>query len=584
MIDKNALHELLDTFVAEFEEGLGTAEQALLALERTPDDDDSVGAVFRVVHTIKGNAGIFDFAAVTALAHAMEDLLDRVRQRTLDVTPAVVTLLLQSLDALGTMLRDSVAGPRNLLQAEQKLLDDLRTTAAGSGVAGPRPQPNIEVPAQTHEAKRTLRVDVARLDRLLDLSGEIGIARGRVNQLLADANMPRSAALEVHRDSMLLHMEMQELIMKLRMVPVGPTFRQLLRTVRDTARALGKQAQLRIEGEDVEVDMAVVEQLKDPLMHMVRNSIDHGIETPAERERAGKTAAGTLVVRSFHEAGSIIIELEDDGAGVDRERILQRARALGLVDGGEVPADADLFDFLFRPGFSTATLVSDVSGRGVGLDVVRRNIEAIQGSVSITSSRGRGTKVSIRLPLTLAIIDGLQVEVRGQSYIIPMEAVVEALELRRDPMYENEPNGLLPWRGTDMPFVRLRHRLECSALGAQCSEGAGPGTVHRGPSTRTREHAVVVRYGDDARAALIVDELVGECQTVVKPLAKLLQGIAGVSGSAILPDGRIAFIVDVPDLLQSETARTRRRWSERTKTVTEVAGRRPRAAIAAAMN
>ncbi len=297
VLDDQSMSVLLEAFVAESEEGLTQAEQALLVLEKSPADGEAVAAVFRVVHTIKGNSGIFEFSAVSALAHAMEDLLDRLRRRSAPVSASLVTLLLRALDALGRLLRESIKGPRQLSQSEEQLIRALknageetaRTVERGQSGQAPAIDPDA---AAVRDPRRTLRVEVSKLDRLLDLSGEIGIARGRISELLDDPGVPR-AAIEAHRDSMVLHMEMQELVMKLRMIPVGPTFRQLHRSVRDTARALGKEADLQIEGEDVEVDMAVVEHLKDPLVHMVRNSVDHGIESPDVRRRAGKPPAGT---------------------------------------------------------------------------------------------------------------------------------------------------------------------------------------------------------------------------------------------------------------------------------------------------
>src|SRR5688572_26451022 len=295
--------------------------------------------------------------------------------------------------------------------------------------------------------------------------------------------------------------------MKLRMVPVGPSFRQLQRVVRDAAQSVHKEAELRIEGGDVEVDMTIVDHLRDPLVHMVRNSIGHGIETPDVRRTAGKTVAGQLLLRSFHDAGSIVIELSDDGAGIDRAKVVERAVERGLVADGSSLSDKEVLDLIFHPGLSTAADVTDLSGRGVGLDVVRRNIDAIHGSVTVDSRVGEGTTFRMRLPLTLAI---------------PGETAT----------------AVLPHRGESVPFLRLRQRLSTAG-------GAG-----------AHENAVIANYAR-GRAGLVVDELHGECQTVVKPLPRALRGIPGLSGSAILPNGGIAFIVDVPALLQVEIDRGR---------------------------
>jgi two-component system, chemotaxis family, sensor kinase CheA len=529
VLDNTSMAALLEAFIAESDEGLTAAEEALLVLERTPEDAGSLALVFRAVHTIKGNSGIFDFDGITRIAHAMEDLLERLRAGQTVVSNGIITLLLECVDVLRGLLFESDR-TRALSPAELQLIEQLHGADSPHVAA-----PGAPGHATAERATRTLRIDLAKLDRLLDLSGEIGIARGRLSEMLGDPAVTTRVALEAQRDADHLHLELQELVMKLRMVPVGPTFRQFQRIVRDTARSLGKEAELRIEGVDVEVDMTVIEHLRDPLTHMIRNSVGHGIELPEVRRAANKPAAGTLVLRSFRKAGTIVIELADDGGGIDRDRVIRRARERGLLGESELLTDAQAAELIFHPGFSTAETVTDLSGRGVGLDVVRRNIDAIHGSVSVESEPGRGTTFRVRLPLTLAIVDGLGVGISGESFVIPMEAVVEALHLPAGAAGRDRATGMLSHRGESIPFVRLRERL---SLGGRAE----------------RENVVVVRYAR-GRAALIVDELHGECHTVVKPLPKSLRGIPGLSGSAILPNGRIAFIVDVPGLLQVEIDR-----------------------------
>jgi two-component system, chemotaxis family, sensor kinase CheA len=546
VLDQQSMATLLDAFLGESDEGLTTAEEALLVLERTPDDPEALATVFRAVHTIKGNSGIFDFEAMTEVAHAMEDLLDRLRAGQTVVSNSVITLLLEAVDVLRGLLFETNR-ERPLSEREQQLIAHLRSADAMQAHS-----PNAPAQPLAQRVSRTLRIDLAKLDRLLDLSGEIGISRGRLSQLLDDPSVSRRAALEALRDADHLHLEMQELVMRLRMVPVGPTFRQFQRIVRDTARSLGKEADLRIEGEDVEVDMTVVEHLRDPLMHMIRNSVGHGIETPAVRRTAKKPAAGSLVLRSFREAGSIVIELEDDGGGIDRDRVLRHARERGLVGDTESLSDAQIAELIFHPGFSTAESVTALSGRGVGLDVVRRNIDAIHGSVTVESTPKRGTTFRVRLPLTLAIIEGLGIGAAGEVFVVPMEAVVEALRFPADAASQDSATGVLLYRGESIPFVRLRERLSAG----QVSGGQAILPVTTPEPVLHRENVVVVRYGRGL-AGLVVDELHGECNTVVKPLPKSLRGIPGLSGSAILPDGRIAFIVDVPGLLQVEIDRRR---------------------------
>jgi two-component system chemotaxis sensor kinase CheA len=317
--------------------------------------------------------------------------------------------------------------------------------------------------------------------------------------------------------------------MKARLVPMGQVFRRYARTVRDLAAAHGRLVRLAIEGADVEVDTSVIEHIRDPLTHMIRNAIDHGIEVPEARRRNGKDPAGTLILRAVRDSGSIVVELTDDGAGIDPARILARARAQGRLSVETVPTRDEILRLVFEPGFSTADRVSDLSGRGVGLDVVRRNVEALRGSASIESTPGRGTTVSLRLPLTLAIIPGLEVEAAGETYVVPLDSVVECLDVPR-PGPRADRLSTLELRGSSLPCVRLRRLF-----------GAGPGAE--------REQAVVARVGGRL-AGLIVDRVAGESQTVIKPLGSLFRATRWFSGATILGDGRVAPILDLAPLVR----------------------------------
>ncbi len=319
--------------------------------------------------------------------------------------------------------------------------------------------------------------------------------------------------------------------MKLRMVPVGPTFRRYRRTVRDLAESHGKVTRLVTEGEDVEGDATVIEHLRDPLTHLVRNALDHGIEPPETRSMAGKDPCGLVTLAARHEAGTIVIELSDDGAGIDRERLLERARDSGIAPEGGDLSEREIERLIFEPGFTTAERVSDLSGRGVGMDVVRRNIEALRGSVNVESRAGEGTSIIIRLPLTLAIIDGLTVGVADETFFIPLETVVKSVELPLDERRRPGGRGVLNLRGTTLPWVRLRRLFRLA--------GSPP----------ARENVVVVERRRGRLAGLVVDALQGQSQAVIKPLAKLFRGLPGISGSTILGNGRVALILDVPGLL-----------------------------------
>jgi two-component system chemotaxis sensor kinase CheA len=315
------------------------------------------------------------------------------------------------------------------------------------------------------------------------------------------------------------------------MVPVGPLFHQYNRTVRDLAKSLGKMAQLRIEGEDIEVDTSVVEYLKDPLLHMIRNALDHGIEPPAKRKKRGKSQTGTITVRAAREGRNIVIEVTDDGAGLDKQKIIEVAQKKGLVAEPQKLPEHEIHQLIFEPGFTTANEVSDMSGRGVGMDVVRRNIQVLRGSVHVTSQPGVGATVRIRLPLTLAIIEGFGVGVGNETYVIPVDQVIECVELAKEDHETARKDGVLQLRNEPLPFIYLKDHFGL-------------------PGDRGARQTVVVVQHESSRAGLAVNELYGATQTVIKPLPAIFKDVSGVSGSAILGNGRVALILDVPALFR----------------------------------
>ncbi len=369
-----------------------------------------------------------------------------------------------------------------------------------------------------------LRVAADKLDVLINLVGELVIASAG-NALQAQSGAQVEAAAQVTR----LVEEIRERALKLRMVEIGETFARFQRVVRDTARELGKDIALQIQGADTELDKSMVESIADPLMHLVRNAMDHGLEPAQARLAAGKPAQGTLRLSAGHDAGSIVIEVADDGGGLSRERIVAKAIERGLIDSEHAAdmSDADVWQLIFEPGFSTADKITDLSGRGVGMDVVRRNIDAIRGSIDIDSKPGQGTAIRLRLPLTLAIIDGFMVESAGRTYVLPLDAVVECLQL---PVEQGTRGSYINLRGEVLPLLDLR-----AALGG---EGEPP----------SRRNVVVV-HAAGQRAGLVVDRLLGEYQTVIKPLGALFAHLRGIGGSTILGNGLVALIIDVPALL-----------------------------------
>lgn len=531
------LEKVHAVFLTETEEQLVSLEQELLELEASPGPE-TLRAVFRTVHTLKGGTAVMGFSAAVELAHTLEELLTRLEAGVLVLHSGLGTLLLQSVDALRELV-----GLRPVAEPDLRLpATDVHSLLA-STVAASRPVPSASgtVGAEWHgpetsvepspSRERTLRVGLDRLDRMLDLTGEISIARGRLTTMLAQAHRyTPEQLLEAHREADGLYLDLQELVMKVRMVPIGRTFQPFTRTVRDLCLATGKRVRLEVSGHEVEVDTTVTELIRDPLTHLVRNAMDHGLETPEVREERGKNPTGTLALRAFHEAGSIIIQVAEDGAGLDRARILGRARERGLVGPDEVPEDEALFCLIFEPGFSTAERVTELSGRGVGMDVVKRNVELLRGTISVDTVPGKGTTFSLRLPLTLSIIEGFSVGMGEETYVIPLEHVVECMEL---PPGESRPGrtGVFNLRGEPLPYLRLREHF---SLG-----GEPP----------ARESIVVIGHGR-GRAGIAVDTLLGQGQAVIKPLGKPCQGLPGLAGSTLLGDGRVALILDVPALLQ----------------------------------
>ncbi len=391
----------------------------------------------------------------------------------------------------------------------------------------------LEKQKKTQETRpkeaRTIRVDADKLDGLINLVGELVIASANIDQ---QAQRVRDAWLLESASSMMrLVEEIRDSSMKIRMVPIGETFSRFNRVIRDISKETGKEITLEIKGGETELDKTVVEKISDPLMHIVRNAADHGIEKAEARASAGKNSGGTIRLNAFHDAGSITIEITDDGRGLNKNRILEKAIAQGLLAPGQQYSDSEIFRVIFEPGFSTAESVTKLSGRGVGMDVVKRNIDALRGSVDVESAEGKGTTVRIRLPLTLAIIDGFRVGVAGSSYVIPLDMVVECVEL---PESEREGNrrSYINLRGEVLPYVRLKEYF--------CLEG----------KAGRYENIVIVKYAS-VKIGLVVDELFGEVQTVIKSLSKAYREIKGISGATIMGNGEVALILDIPRLIEA---------------------------------
>jgi two-component system chemotaxis sensor kinase CheA len=378
------------------------------------------------------------------------------------------------------------------------------------------------------EESRFIRVRADKLDHLIDLIGELVIASSGAQVAAQQERSTRfgEAAQRIHD----LVQEARDGALGLRMVPIGETFSRFQRVVRDVSKELGKDVALQITGGDTELDKSMVETIADPLMHLVRNSLDHGLETAEDREAAGKPGQGTLALHAYHESGNVIIEVSDDGRGLNRDRILAKAVERELVSPDSVLDDEQVYRLIFEPGFSTAAQVTNLSGRGVGMDVVKRNVESLRGQIKVASTPGRGATMQIRLPLTLAIIDGFLTQVAGVSYVLPLEIVAECIETPPGfALGERGACGCFDLRGEVVPYIDLR----------RCFGHDGP---------RPTRQSLIVVHSTDSRIGLLVDRLLGEYQTVIKPLGSIFQHLEGIAGSTILGSGEVALILDVASL------------------------------------
>jgi two-component system, chemotaxis family, sensor kinase CheA len=532
----------LTSFLEEAEENLDLMEQALLEMDSGSGDVELLNDIFRVAHTLKGNASALELNELADFAHIVEDLLDVYREKHAALGAIVVSLLLKVVDEFRTLVPEAIGGKTGLTKSQTNLRKRIaeevkraplqnagKAAAVESEPAGDL-QKN-EAPA----AGRTLRADIGKLDKILNMTGEIVVMQGRLRNMLEQLEKEQRAELiEVHHEVERLYMDLQREVMSIRMVPIDPIFRQLKRSVRDISAAHGKVARLETSGGDVELDTTVLEHLRDPLLHMVRNALDHGIETPAVRESRGKDRCGVLKLSALHSNGRIVIRLADDGAGFNRAKIQEKARQMGLFEDNKQLGNQEIQQLIFEAGFSTAQTVTDLSGRGVGLDVVKRNIQALRGSIEASSDERKGSVFTIRLPLTLAIIDGLAVAVGEDKFIIPSDYVMECAELTGHAERNKDGKGILNLRGAALPYVRLREAFHM--------QGENP----------ARENVVVVKVGD-MNAGIAVDRVLGGRQAVIKPLGKALQKVTGIAGSTILDDGRVGLIIDVPGLLSEIT-------------------------------
>ena len=580
MQDQDVIRE----FLAESHENLSRLDQELVELEQNPQDTALLASIFRTIHTIKGTCGFFAFSILERITHQAETLLSQLRDGKRELTPSLISLILETVDVTRTVLASIEAigeeGTEQFEDLENRLRQAARMPAEDASSSAPASQPALpseqqhaseyltepqakeqanplagqheinsstDIPEASRPEESTvkssavadsnIRVGINLLDKLMDLVGELVLTRNQILQFNTDRE---DAALNATSQRLnLITTELQEGVMKTRMQPIGTVWNKLPRVVRDMAVSLGKQFHLEMEGAETELDRTIIEAIKDPLMHLVRNSCDHGIETPEVRARSGKSPQGRLTLRAYHEGGQVNIEISDDGAGIDVEMVKQKAVDKGLLrpEQAEKLSEREALNLIFLPGFSTAKSITNVSGRGVGMDVVKSNIEKIGGIVDISSRPGEGSTVKLKIPLTLAIIPGLVINSGGERFVIPQVSLLELIRLEGDSSDKRieQVHGTPVYRrrGSLLPVAYLNKVLDLKS------------------DEQNEAVNMVVLQAEDRQFGLIVDGINDTQEIVVKPLSKQLKGLSVYAGATIMGDGRVALILDVLGIGQS---------------------------------
>ncbi|MDX9820598.1 MAG: chemotaxis protein CheA [Syntrophales bacterium] len=584
---------LLKDFITEGLEYIDQIEVNILNLEKNPTDKDYINAIFRPFHSIKGVASFLNLEAIRELAHNLENLLDKARNGELQVTSPVIDVVLDGADLLKTMIgqwKEILEGRRSapdgmdlsgmyyriskILQGEedappQKLgeilvnegviskndLDDGLKTISSSNkkigetlISGGKATPKQVAQALRKQADQvgdasTIRVDTRKLDDLIDMVGELVITQSMIEQNVSLQSNADRKLLRNLSQFFRITAGLQRSSTSLRMIPIKQTFQRMSRLVRDLSKNAGKLIDVEMVGEDTEIDRNMVDEIYNPLVHMIRNSVDHGVETPEDRVRAGKPERGLIQLKAYHRGGNIVIEIGDDGRGLCKQKILDKAVRNGLVAAHDVLTDQEICRLIFLPGLSTAEKVTDVSGRGVGMDVVKQAVEKLRGKIEIDSTEGRGTTFTTSFPLTMAIIDGMIVKVGKERYILPTTAIRQALRPAKESYNNVVGQGeMINVMGRLLPVVRLYDHF-----------GIQP--QHKNPW----DAIVVVVDGAGRSKCLLVDQIIGKAEVVIKSLGAELKKVKGVSGGAILGDGQIGLILDPEGLFELSENRSAER-------------------------
>lgn len=588
----NEMKEILESFIVETNEILEKLGQDLLLLEKDPTNSDLHNVIFRAVHTVKGTSSFLGFEHMTRLAHRFEDVLNKIRKKELVVTSSIMDVMFEAFDLLKENLHqievgnyDGIDGTPVIEKLAQIASGKYQETSIETDEERNDNEPEITpsplqqqgqnqiveqnvsevsgVPSQTKEtevqhakevqtpsrtSESTIRVDVSRLDVLMNLVGELVLGRNRLAQIahqlteeLDSSTLSRELA-ETSSHIDFITTELQMAVMKTRMVPISKVFNKLPRLVRELSKEMKKEIDLEISGEETELDKSLIEELNDPLIHLLRNAVDHGVESPGERLAVGKSPTGKVSVKAYQEGNHIVILIADDGRGMDPQKLKEKAIEKGLItpEAASEMTDSEAYNLIFLPGFSTAKVVTNVSGRGVGMDVVRTHVQKLKGTIHVSSELGKGTAFSIKLPLTLAIIQALLVESHGEIFSIPLDSVIEVVRVRDNEIDLVGGNEVIRLRDTVLPLTRLSSVL---------------GSIN-GSSRSEWKYIVVIGVGEH-RLGVIVDALLGQKEVVIKSISEYLGTVRGIAGSTILGDGRVIMIVDVAELIRLHTATVR---------------------------
>ncbi|MCU7491423.1 MAG: chemotaxis protein CheA [Ignavibacteria bacterium] len=588
MLNDPEMQEIFDSFIVETKEILEKLDLELVEIEKTPDDRDLLNSIFRSFHTVKGTSGFLGLEKLTMVTHRAEDILNKLRKGEAHLNDDLMDGILGAFDRIKDLLETIETNHNENIEIDdiikqlEVLYKELETGKKAEPTA-PKPKAAEEEKSSTPEPQKaeapkaapaetaihakeeepstetaavkaagtrqqtdnTIRVDVERLDDLLNIVSELVLGRNRLTQVNAEValeyegtKLARDMA-EASKQIDLMTTELQLAVMKTRMIKIGKVFNRFPRLVRDLAKETKKDIQLVINGEETELDKTLIEEINDPLVHLVRNAVDHGVESPEVRLQKGKDPKGTVTLSAEHEGNNIIITIEDDGKGINTEVLKEKAVSKGLItrERANELSRQEAYNLIFIPGFSTTEVVSNISGRGVGMDVVKTNVAKLRGLINIESEVDRGTKIIIKLPLTLAIIQGLLVKVDSETVVIPLNSVVEVVRVSNEEIKSINQNEVIRIRDSVLPLIRIDKLLYDDTQAASESKW---------------QYVVVVGIAEK-RFGLRVDELVGQKEVVIKSLGNYLGNIQGIAGSTIMGDGKVVMIVDVGELINNLT-------------------------------